>query len=42
MIKFMNLSEERPYKEFKELYDNTIDKKQSAIEAVSISYTIMS
>ncbi len=37
MIKFMNLSEERPYKEFKELYNKAIDKKQSAIEAVSIS-----
>ena len=33
----MNLSEERPYKEFKELYNKAIDKKQSAIEAVSIS-----
>lgn len=37
MIKFINLSEERPYKEFKESYEKAIDKKQSAIEAVSIS-----
>ena len=37
MIKFMNLSEERPYKEFKETHERAIDKKQSAIEAVSIS-----
>ena len=37
MIKFMHLSEERPYKKFKESYKEAIDKKQSAIEAASIS-----
>ena len=37
MIKFTNLSEERPYKEFKKSYEEAVDKKQSAIEAVSIS-----
>ncbi len=37
MIRFTDLSEERPYKKFKESYEKAIDKKQSAIEAVSIS-----
>tara|TARA_B100000900_G_C20379143_1_gene633776 strand:+ start:143 stop:742 length:600 start_codon:yes stop_codon:yes gene_type:complete len=37
MIKFINLSEERPYREFRKSYKEAVDKKQSAIEAVSIS-----
>lgn len=37
MIKFKNLSQERPYKLFREKYDEAVDNGQKSIEAISIS-----
>ena len=37
MVEFINLSKEKPYKRFKDLYNEAYDKNQAAIEAVVIS-----
>ena len=37
MVEFINISEEKPYQKFKDLYKEAYDKKQAAIEAVVIS-----
>ena len=37
MIEFINLSKDKPYQVFKKSYNEAFDKKQSAIEAISIS-----
>lgn len=37
MIKFTDLSQDKPYKVFKSLYERALDKKQKSIEAFSIS-----
>ena len=37
MIKFTDLSKDKPYKVFKSLYEKASDKKQKSIEAFSIS-----
>ena len=37
MIKFINLNQEKPYKIFKEKYDEVINANQKDVEAISIS-----
>jgi pyridoxine/pyridoxamine 5'-phosphate oxidase len=37
MIKFLNLSPEKPYTHFQSLYEQALDNGQKGIEAISVS-----